>query len=200
MTPKAKYLLLDTETSGWNPYKNGLIEFGGAALDENLEVVATLERLVKPPKDTEVNEESLAVNNISHAEIESGISYNDFCREFRAFLVDNFGMQKPIVIGQFFPFDYAFLQQVFSVEEGQENHIGWHLMGNDFIDTKAVVNYFNLKATLEGKNPPFPITSLSAAGGLKETLGIDTSAFPPHRALSDAMATLEVLKKLLARN
>jgi DNA polymerase III epsilon subunit-like protein len=73
------------------------------------------------------------------------------------------------------------------------------LLGNDIIDTKCIVNTLNLMAHLKGESLPFPITSLSKPGGLKDILGIDESMFVAHDALGDCEATLEVLKRLVSR-
>ena len=68
-------------------------------------------------------------------------------------------------------------------------------LGNNFIDTKSLTNYFNLKAIISNQPVPFPVTSLSKEGGLADTLGI--GGFEAHTALGDCQATLEVLKAYL---
>ena len=69
------------------------------------------------------------------------------------------------------------------------------LKGNDIIDTKALANSINARALLKGRPAPFPVTSLSKPGGLKELFGI--TAYQAHSALGDVLATREVLIKLL---
>jgi DNA polymerase III epsilon subunit-like protein len=115
------------------------------------------------------------------------------CEQFLNFLNKHFSAE-PIVIGQFYPFDYAFLEQMFSTC-GYGDGLAVAIKGNDIIDTKALANSINVRALLKGNPAPFPVTSLSKPGGLKELFGI--TAYKAHSALGDVLATREVLLKLL---
>lgn len=115
-------------------------------------------------------------------------------RRFRGFIAEHFE-GKPILIGQFYPFDYAFLCSAFS-RYAPEAFYGDNIFGNNFIDTKSIVNERNLAARLRGEPVPFPITSLSAPGGLKDTLGV-AKDYESHTALGDVLATRDVLIELL---
>jgi DNA polymerase III epsilon subunit-like protein len=68
-------------------------------------------------------------------------------------------------------------------------------LGNNFLDTKVIVNLINLKAKEQGLQPPFPVVSLSKPGGIKEVLGLQ--AYLAHDAMGDVLATREVLLRLI---
>ena len=186
-------LIIDTETTGLHPAKHGLIELAAAALDETLAVIETFRADVCPPENCEIDPEALQVNGFTRDRIKQGLSYPAVCERFREFINNHFSAE-PIVIGQFYPFDYAFLDQVFSAS-GYGDGFSAIVKGNDFIDTKALANSMNLRARLRGQPAPFPLTSLSRPGGLKDRFGI--TGHQAHTALGDVLATREVLLRLL---
>jgi DNA polymerase III epsilon subunit-like protein len=191
----SKYLVLDTETTGLNTSECGLIQVGAIALDEKLNVIESYIQDINPGSDIQVSDEALKVNGFTLERIQKGVSYTEFCQSFLEFLNQHFGQNKAILVGQFLPFDYSFLWKVFN-----QNNLNLELaqyIGNDFIDTKSLVNTMNLQAELKNESKPFPITSLSKTGGLKDILGIDSNEFKAHDALGDCLATREVLVRLL---
>ncbi len=190
----AKYLIIDTETTGFYFGKNGLIQLAAMVLDEQLNEISRFCIDICPNEPFDIAPESLVITGFSLDRIYAGISYQAMCELFLDLLTEHFPNRKPIVIAQFFPFDYAFLYQVF-----MECNLHLELnkkFGNDFIDTKAMVNAINLQADLQNKPKPFPITSLSSKGGLKDILGIKQESFTAHDALGDCLATREVLIRL----
>jgi DNA polymerase III epsilon subunit-like protein len=189
----SSYLIIDTETTGLHPAKHGLIELAAAALDKNLAVMATFQADVCPPEDCAIDPEALQVNGFTRERIKQGLSYPAVCEQFRDFINNNFSAE-PIVVGQFYPFDYAFLDHIFSAS-GYDDGFGAVVRGNDFIDTKALANSMNLQAMLRGQLRPFASTSLSRPGGLKDRFAI--TGHQAHTALGDVLATREVLIKLL---
>ena len=194
MTEKnGAYLIIDTETTGLHPAKHGLIELAAAALDQKLDVIETFQADVCPPAGCEIDPEAMQVNGFTRERINRGISYAVVCERFREFIMKHFSAE-PVVIGQFYPFDYAFLDQVFSAS-GYGDGFAAVVKGNDFIDTKALANSLNLRALLKGQPKPFASTSLSRPGGLKDRFG--AMGHQAHTALGDVLATREVLIKLL---
>lgn len=186
----AIYLVLDTETTGLNPLKNNLLQIAALALDSRLNILTTFNQDICPPLGTEFCPISSKIHNFSNQRIQNGRDYQEVCDEFVTFVKQNFA-NKPVIIGQFYPFDYAFLNIALSKCDFFKDN----LLGNNFIDTKALVNFANLKATLANKNQPFTNTSLSAKGGLKDFFCLKD--FTSHDALGDCHATLELLKKLI---
>ncbi len=195
ITQTAQYLLLDTETTGLLLTQNGLIQAAGIVLDDRLNEVFRFCVDICPDQPFEINSFSLEMTGFTLERIKAGISYKRFCDYFLALVKEYFPLTKPILIGQFLPFDYGFLHIVFGKCNMEEELC--EFLGNDFIDTKSIVTSLNLKAKMLDNKIPFPITSLSKPGGLKDILKIDSSKYTAHDALGDCEATLEVLKKII---
>jgi DNA polymerase III epsilon subunit-like protein len=189
---EAKYLIIDTEATGLSASENGLIQLAWVVLDSNLDIIDKKVIDIRPPAGYKVTEEALKINGFTIARIEQGISYDDACNIFTASLHQYFINQKPICIGQFFPFDYKMLEMMYS-EVNRYNEFE-SILGNEFIDTKALVLTLNLNANLQKKEIPFPVTSLSKPGGLKERFGLE---FDSHDALGDCLGTRLVLIEIL---
>ena len=194
----AKYLLIDTETTGLLLTQNGLIQAAGLILDDELNEIHRFCIDICPDKPFEINDFSLKMTGFTFERIYAGISYQEFCDYFLDLIKEYFPLEKPTLIAQFLPFDYGFLHNVFGKRNMELNLCD--VLGNDFIDTKCLVNTLNLRAKLANQKLPFPITSLSKPGGLKDILGIKESQFVAHDALGDCEATLEVLKRLIITN
>jgi DNA polymerase III alpha subunit (gram-positive type) len=190
---QAKFIIIDTETSGLWPRHNGLIEFAGAIVDSNLQIIDTITLDIQPPKSAVIDPVSLKINKFTTQRIANGVSYSEACDRIQQFVTDHFLTTTPIFVGQFYPFDYAFLVDLF-VQSDRVQDLS-HFMSNKFIDTKSTVMMANLRAQYQNKPVPFPSTSLSAPGGLKDSLSIGN--YDAHTALGDVLATHEVLQKLV---
>jgi DNA polymerase III epsilon subunit-like protein len=195
---KAKYLVIDCEFTGLNPSKHGLAQLAALAVTRELEVIDEFNHLVLPPEGTEIDDEALEYSSLTYKDLEAkGIDYTTLVKKFLMFINDNFD-EKPIIVGQFFPADYSFLNKIFGeiLEEAGINFFE-KILSRNFIDTKSLASVLNLLSDLDGKPMLFPETSLSKTGGLKDTLAINREDFVPHDALSDCLVTLEVLKNML---
>lgn len=193
MAQTAKYLVLDTESTGLLPGKHGLIQLACASLDENLDILNQFCLDVRPPEGTVLDPEALEINGFTSDRINQGVSYQTAAQLLLAFLQQEFA-NEPIVIAQFYPADYAILLELCK----QTGSIGSELhrkIGNSVLDTKTVVILLNLLRQKSGRDPIFPIVSLSKPGGVKDVLEI--GGHRAHDALGDVLATREVLKKLL---
>jgi|688.fasta_scaffold140030_3 DNA polymerase III epsilon subunit-like protein len=189
-----KYLVIDTETTGLSPSKNGLIQLAAIGLDAKLDIIDTFCFDVCPPKGVDISLQALQITGFTMERISKGLSYQKVAEQFLEFLQKNF-TQKPIAIGQFYPFDYAVLENVFSnTLAGQIILQNW--ITNDFIDTKALAHALNLKARLADKPEPFSSTSLSNPEGLRKILNLSKN-LATHDALGDILATREALLKML---
>ena len=191
-----KYLVLDAEFSGQYPGIHGIIEIAFAVLDSKMNVIDTFVTDVKPPENTVFDQESVAISGITMERVMAGMNYPDLCQAIIDFLKLHFN-GLPIVVGQFYPADFGYINHLFGYC-GYGRELYTKFFGNDYIDTKVIVNAANAKANMLNKNIPFPITSLSKKGGLSEKLGV--SEYQAHTALGDVMATREVLIKLLVAN
>lgn len=188
---QGKYLILDTETGGLDP-KTGLIQVGCIVLNQSFQPIDTFVCVIKPPKNQHISKFSQKITNLDTQKIQKGLSYKKFCQRFLAFLKQNFGSEKAICIGHFFPFDYARIMSVFSYC-GLFEEIS-QFINNVYMDTKVIAFYQNIQAEQAGLDKPFPVLSLSNPGGLKETLNLN---FESHDALGDCWGTYYTLKKLL---
>lgn len=192
MTRKGKYLVVDTETTGLDPHNHILIQLAAAVLDEKMNIIETFCVDVKGEGDFPFSTEALDVTGFSLKRIENGEEPEKVCDDFILFIKNNFE-NKPIMVGQFYPFDFAVINSFFGKCGKSEEWLS--LTGNEFIDTKALVLTANLQAELREEKLPFPVTSLSKPGGLKEKFGFEE--FQAHDALGDVLATREVLIRLL---
>jgi len=188
-----RYLVIDTETTGLNPTKHGLIELAAVAMDENFEIVGQFCMDVCPPESCPIDPSALKVNGFTPDRISNGATYLECAELFLDFTRKNFN-KKPMLIGQFLPFDYAVLDNLFT-STGLEFEAAKVLLTNQFIDTKSLALALNLRATMLGKNKPFPSTSLSHGGGLKDTFGVE--GFQAHSAMGDVLATREVFISMM---
>ena len=189
------YLVIDTETTGLHIAKHGLIQVAALALDKDLNIRDKFMMDIKPNNGYEVSEEALEVNGFTRERISKGFSYTHFCSKFMSFVEKNFS-ETPTTIGQFYPFDFAVLDYVFTISGYPDNQIN-KIISNKFIDTKSLVMTLNMIAQKNNKEKVFPVASLSKPGGLKDKLGIDSSKFVAHDAMGDVLATREVLLKLI---
>jgi DNA polymerase III epsilon subunit-like protein len=203
---KPKYLILDLETSGLSPYEgHGLLQTACLALDENFEIIGQYNEYINPPQGTIFDPIADKIHKISRVTTLAGLSYEEFSEHFIGWVKSIFGDLKPIMIGQFFVFDYNFLAYVIDSTLGKNELIKdpikeqygvfQAILSRNFIDTKALVNIINAKCYLEGKEEYFPISSLSSPGGLKDKLGLISQGYQSHDALDDCKATRDVLIK-----
>ncbi|MGL4757754.1 MAG: 3'-5' exonuclease [Patescibacteria group bacterium] len=204
---KGKYLILDLETSGLSPYQgHGLLQCAALALDESLDIVGQYNEFIKPPLTTIFDPIADRIHKIPREKTAEGLTYEEFSEHFVSWVKDIFGNVKPVMIGQFFVFDYNFLAYVIDstlgnsplLKDPEKEQFGLFngVLSRDFIDTKAFVNIINTKCDLEGSDRYFPITSLSKEGGLKDKLGLNSQEYISHDALDDCKATRDVLIKL----
>ena len=195
-TKPGKYLAFDTEFTGNLPHVHGLVEIAYIILDEKLEEVTYRVMDICPPEGYQIDPQANALMNFDTERISAGKTYKQFVNRFTKDIQIHCS-HKPILIGHFLPMDFAYLNQVFD-SVGKSQDFWRDVLGHSIIDTKSMANEINLKASLRGEKPPFSSTSLSAPGGLKDTLEI--TGYEAHTALGDVRATVEVLKKLLERS
>jgi DNA polymerase III epsilon subunit-like protein len=189
---KGKFIVIDTEATGLVVGINGICEIAAAILDNKLEIIETINFDVYPG-EKEINPESLKINGFTKERIKAGLPYMESCLKLLNFVKKYFD-ETPTYIAQFYPFDYSFLTDMYS-SCGLDEECRF-MFKNQFLDTKSIANYLNLKAEFNDISTPFPdTTSLSSAGGLKDIFGIQD--YESHTALGDVLATREALIHLL---
>ncbi len=187
-----KYLIVDTEATGLNAWKHGIIQLAWIVMDTKLKIIDQKVIDICPPIGYQISDEALTVNGFTIERIEKGLSYKEACDIFSDSIKMNFGEKKPIVVGQFLPFDFKMIEMMYSTID-RENEFE-SIISNSLIDTKSTILALNLKAEINGKNIPFPITSLSKPGGLKDRFKLN---FESHNALGDCLGTRLVLIEIL---
>jgi DNA polymerase III epsilon subunit-like protein len=199
MANLAKYLVLDCEFTGLHAYKHGLTQLAALVVDQDLQIVSEFNEYVLPPSDVQIEPEAMQISGITlDFLVKSGLSYDLMCKKFIDFIDTNF-TQKPILVGQFLPADYSFLDKVFTEYLGEKSEVQFFedIVSRNFIDTKSLANILNLKAERVGKQKVFESTSLSKPGGLKDSVGISLDKYLAHNALEDCKGNLELLTKML---
>ncbi|MEM1312859.1 MAG: 3'-5' exonuclease [Patescibacteria group bacterium] len=194
-----KYLVMDCEFTGLHAFKHGLTQLAAVVVSEELESKAVFNEYVLPPKDVELVPEAMEISGLDIDFLASkGLVYEKLCSKFIDFISENF-KEKPVVIGQFLPADYSFLDKIFTNYLGKDTNLQFFedILSRNFIDTKSLANILNLKAETNDKLKIFESTSLSKPGGLKDTLNIPLDKYKAHDALEDCLANLELLKKML---
>jgi DNA polymerase III alpha subunit (gram-positive type) len=188
----AKYLIIDTEATGLNAWRNGIIQLAWVIMDSQLEILEQKVIDILPPEGYAISDGALEINGFTIERIQAGCSYDEACDIFTQSIRMNFGEIKPICVGQFLPFDFKMIEMMYStIDRAVEFEA---IISNAIIDTKSTVLALNLKAELENKEIPFPITSLSKPGGLKEKFNL---SFESHDALGDCLGTRLVLIEIL---
>jgi DNA polymerase III alpha subunit (gram-positive type) len=138
---KGKFVVIDIEATGLIVGINGICEIAAAVLDEKLEILETICFDVNPG-DKEINDESLKINGFTKERLGSGITYLESCIKLSDFIRKHFD-ETPTYVGQFFPFDYSFLTDMYTACHMQEEC--QFMFKNKFIDTKSIAIFANLK-------------------------------------------------------
>ncbi len=165
-------LSFDVETTGLDPKKNRIIEFGGVAFGDDGSVLGKVSQLIDPgvpipPKIT-------AITGITSKMIrEEGVRWDAFSDYCKAWLD-----RAPVWCGQNIDFDRRFVTEEFSRQ-------GVELEPKPFVDTLAIARRFIPVDTLRYKS----------LGNIASFYNVRLSR--AHRAVDDAEATGRILFKLM---
>ncbi len=182
---KQKYLLFDLETSGLNPKKNALLEFGCIVFGQDLEKTFEKSLLIKPFKGYEATESAMKTNNIDLSQCEK-----EGCSEgsLVGLLIKIFETIKtkyklsPVLVGHnISTFDIPFLSEVFN-RDGKD----LHSYAPTYIDTLPLARIKCKEAV------SYSLSNLCTMLGLPYVNG--------HRALSDCLSNFELVKYLFSKN
>jgi len=175
-----KYAVMDTETGGFDPVDNALLEVAIVGIDEDFEVVSKIEFLIKPGKGKRVHQSALDVNKIKMNVVEEeGIDVEDINEVIEEWFGKNRIMQPLIPVGHnYIKFDQKFLRV---------NIPGYsRFFSSDPIDTLvASRKYVSNSSKMTKAN----------LGAMRTEFGIEM--INNHRAMDDALVNVEVFKKLV---
>lgn len=186
----AKVLWLDLETTGLNPFTNGiaqvacLVEIGGEIVD------SLCIPYIKPMEKDKVEPQALQVNGITMDQLRNGeepsAAYATIVRLFDKYIEKYDKMDKFVLAGYFVKFDSDFMRQFFYKN-------GNKFFGSYFHGALLEVSTLLAVALCEAFLPIMPNNKL---GTLCKELGVELQA---HEALSDIKATRECYNRLVLK-
>lgn len=160
------YVVVDIETTGFDPTSDDIIEIGAVRMDGN-QAVETFHRLIRPSRS--IPQEITDLTGISNDMVKTAPALEDALPEFLSFLGDS------VMVAHNLQFDRSFIQQ-------KCESIGHTLLGADGLCT------LNLARIL------FPSLSNYRLENVARTLQIDVDE--THRGVADALLAGQVLYKL----
>lgn len=184
-----KLLYLDLETTGLNPYKNGVIQIAGIIeIDKKISEEFDLKCNIFP-RD-EIVKQALECNGITTDQIKSfpdpEVTYDSLINILRKY-VDKFDRNdKFTVVGQNVIYDLNMLRSWFYKNNDKFFGSWFYNQTIDLLQLAALLKYIGL----------FPVNDLKLTT-MAEYLGLDYYA---HDALSDIRATRTILKHLINNN
>lgn len=167
-------MILDVETTGFDPTRNACIEIGAVLVDEFSNPADEFSSLIAPWPGAEISPESLAVSGISLDELRSAETVDAVVSRFDAWLKRV--QPPPLLAGWNVWFDAAFLRSLY-----QRANIRWPFSHRLF-DVQSV---FAFLSNMDGA---------SQSQAIAHILGENQS----HRALGDAQHTARLLTYLNA--
>lgn len=182
------YLYLDIETTGLNKDTCGIIELSGM-FEFNDSSIFEFELLINPfsyPKEIEVQEKALAVNNRTIDEIKTFNNQGECLKwlcDTIEYYVTNLGCNNPIILGYNVNFDIEFIKVWF-----MDNNVKYASYFNyKYIDIYQIVLNFSYLGILD-----FTDNDLKTM-----CLKLDVPLTSAHTAIEDIKATRLVHKKLI---
>jgi len=173
-----RLLVVDTETGGIHSDTDALLEIGAVVVDEELTELGTFETLVHPFPGLVVDHESIAVTSLDLRAIrEKGLPEKEAITSFLQFSIQSSDRDGPPVLsGWNVSFDAAFLKAAFL-----RHGVQWPF-GHRTLDVQSI----------------WAFRQRWDFSGLQNACATVLGKTPPHRALPDALITVEVLRKLFA--
>ena len=165
----APILVIDVETTGFDPACNACVELGAVLLSDALELQWEFSSLIAPWAGAQLVPEALAVSGISVADLQAAIGLEAVVARFDAAVKS--ASVIPILAGWNIWFDVAFLKSLYV-----RAAVRWPF-GHRLIDVQSIFAFFS---NLEPR---------SQSQAIRDVLGEVQS----HRALDDAQHTARLL-------
>lgn len=185
-----KILWFDTETTGLDSVKNGIIQIAMLVENKKGKVIDELNLRMKPFKGCVYDETALETNGKTDADIAQYIPEKDAFKTLVEFLdkhINKFDKNDKFTpAGYNIPFDIAFLQALF--KRNDNDFYGAYFNYYD-VDTYALVKILDLVGTFEDK----PSKKLIA---VCDKFGIELDEADAHDALADIKATRKLHKRI----
>ena len=180
-----RMLLIDSETTGFDPEKHQLLEVGILVLEQG-EIINSLNIKLKH-KEYVLTAGAMKANKIDIVKHEEyALSAKDACEKILKFLECNYSEEHYLVVGQNVDFDIKFLEKLFlSTYKIKEFR---NLVGYRKLDIMQLFLIRNIEGKIKAEKQDLDY--------MLNTLNIEIPA-DRHSALTDCFLEYEVLKKLL---
>lgn len=179
----SELVVVDTETTGVNPFESDLISIGICSVGGN----AAREFFLKVPNDsvwTEFSRKNFLGFKNSWSKGASGLGV--VIPQIHDFILECTGGRPAVLVGHNFSFDRMFLQKAF--------HMGGYGSGISSISHRSIDTYSLLKVlNICGAIP----SEATNSDGAFKYFNVSVSPKLRHTALGDAVATKELFLKIL---
>jgi DNA polymerase-3 subunit epsilon len=175
-------VVIDVETSGTNPFRHSVLAVALVPLENDRAPLVVYVR----PGSIQWNE--FAKDNFKKYANDweaSALAPSVACRAIEQYLAQGFGAEKVAPVGHNIGFDVAFLRQL-AFLGGRDEIAG---LSSRAVDTHTLLYVLALKGKL-------PVSALSSDGAFK-FFGIEVPERMRHTAIGDALATRELILRLL---
>lgn len=183
--PIAKYVILDTETGGFDPRVNALIQVSFIIADADLNELDTFAHRVIPRPGFTVDPFAAQVNGYNEAEwIRTGMDWEQADRAYSQYIQQWFGTRKAVAVAHNAPFDDKFVRiHLPSVSP---------LFFDPWFCTLGALKRWRTRTDIPGKNK---LSDLADLAQFKHASGDKA-----HDALGDTKTCLAGLRWLMAQN
>ena len=183
---KMKLFFADTETTGLDPVKNEVFQFG-CIIEVSGKIVDEMNIKLRPTDFSNVTEEALRITGKTVEELKT---YPPAAEGYRSLMstlgkhVDKYNkMDKMVWVGQNARFDIEFTRQLFK-RQGDKYFGSW--FESQPIDLISIARFCKIAGLINPEN--------SQLGSICKALGVELNA---HDALDDVKATREAMYKLM---
>lgn len=171
-----KILVVDTETTGFDPNKNCLWQIGCYYRNEFGQLFS-LNLKCKPYGDVDIEDEALKVAHMTRDELFSLPDPNEVYQQFRNFLISISAGEKPIWVGYNSRFDLNFVEAFMKHFDPKESI--WNYFDRHFVDMLETTKFMKAIGVFNPENLKL--------GRVYEMFGMDTDT--AHDALQDTKVT-----------
>lgn len=170
-----RVLVIDVETTGFDPAVNACIDLGAVLLDESLNVVQEFSSLIAPWTGAQVKDEAMKVNRIAWEEMASAPHVEEVINRFNA----TFSLKgtPPLIAGWNVWFDVSFLRELYNRAQ-QSWPFSYRLL-----DVQSVISFHTW------------MTGISQEQAIEKFLNEQQQ----HRAFADASHTARLLQLVAHR-
>ncbi|RQW63481.1 3'-5' exonuclease [Vibrio viridaestus] len=178
-----EFLAIDLETTGLNSQKDDIISIGVVPFTlDRVYLGHAREWMVKPRR--KLSEESIVIHGITHSDIANAPDFTEIFPDLLKM------MEGRIMVVHYLEIERTFLDKVFKSRVGE----GFEFPVIDTMNIEEKVLKKSQKGFFNFRNSPEKISTRLALS--RRRYGLPN--YPPHHALTDAIATAELLQAQIA--